>query len=716
MSKETTIVFIYDTKKLQNEEDDPATAILYFHPTWVSDHQKTVLCGQLIGIIHCIRKVFQVPQVISLESGKFYVNNVDGRYLLAVGTDRNVPDWILLHRNNLLTSLIEFYHKDIEEMANIYGNSDALSAKMYHMCETYLKIISFGGNIFSIIPSINLPKSASNVFIESLNILHYCQTFDSVLGGLILHHNKVVATQLSPFLTKMIVLTDPYRIKSPAETITTNFHLPIGVQMLEIYISKFEYEELDKNSSKLRQVFENYEDIIKKVGRSYNSSDSTDTIVPNLKRDCSLLFTTVPEEDNEISPNKNVEATIIRLKKPSRPKFLNLTNKISDIKEVTQTGTKTPYTPFTGNPGSVISTPMTDLKKVLHINTYSICTDPEPLEETEVDKENEENVSNENREMSNSLILVEEQIQNISKIKRSQSISVPINHLEEMKGDECRVINLCEREEETNSDEVIHDLEHEKSEKVTKRKSLTLPLKSLSLDSGSVLDNSDATMSGLLTPLMQKLSSLAFEKKSSGICSFTPTPLEYKDIVPLFKKQNNEKSKSKSDQTPVKCVLFICGQQDTVFGMLLKSNAIDKENLVFSLWELCTSRLGDLEKQLHQCMEPYSGNIVPEQEPYSFLCLDSQWDTLKRGGPWETGEVNSLSKIHRDFQDNQSITEILCKGNDNILYGVRTGDSEIFYHQSECANGGLPTPSDSMGHVPMRAKRSLERDHAIVLL
>lgn len=711
MSKETTIVFIYDTKKLQNEEDDPATAILYFHPTWVSDHQKTVLCGQLVGVIHCIRKIFSIPQVISLESGKFIVNNVDGRYLLAVGTDRNVPDWILLHRNDLLKSLVEFYHKDIEEMASIYGNTDALSAKMYHMCETYLKIISFGGNIFSIIPSINLPKSASNVFIETLNILQYCQTFESVLGGLILHHNKVVATQLSPYLTKMLVLTDPYRIKSPAEAVTTNFHLPIGVQMIEVYISKLEYDNLDKTSSRLRKVFENYEEVVKKVPKSENT-DFPDDIVPNLKRDCSLFFTAVPEEDNEISPNKNVDATIIRLKKPSRPKFLNLTNKISDIKEVTQSSTKTPYTPFTGNPGSVISTPMTDLKKVLHINTYSICTDPEPLDQNEIDKENEENL---NREKSITSKLIEEENQNISKTENGEG---------DLK-DNCETVensNLLVNNNingNVKNDQKTVGVESERPERIIKRKSLTLPLKSLSIDSGTSQEKSDAMTSGLLTPLMQKLSSLAFEKKSSGICSYTPTPLEYKDVVPLFKKRSNEESIVQNDQTentPIKCVLFVCGQQDTVFSVLLKSEAIDKENLVISLWELCTGRLGDLEKQLHQCMEPYSSNSVPEQEPYSFLCLDREWDTLKRGGPWETGDTNSLSKLHRDFQNNGNITEILCKGNDSILYGVHTGDSEIFYHQSESANGGLPTPSDSMGHVPMRAKRSLERDHAIVLL
>ncbi|KAL3271233.1 hypothetical protein HHI36_021727 [Cryptolaemus montrouzieri] len=726
MSKETSIVFIYDTKKLQHEVDDPATAILYFHPTWVSDQQKTVLCGQLMGIIHCLRKIFSIPKIISLESGKFCINNLDDRYLLAVGTDRNVSDWILLHRNNLLTSLIKFYHKDIEEMAEIYGNSDALSAKMYHMCETYLKIISFGGNTFSIIPTISLPKSASNVFIETLNILQYLQTFDHILGGLILYHNKVVATQLSPLLTKQLVLTDPYRIKSPAETIVTSFHLPIGVQLLQVYISKSEYDELVENSEKLKQVFKNYK---KNSIKHNNENKNTESVRPTLKRDCSLLFTAVPEEDSEISPNKNEDATIIRMKKPSRPKFLNLKNKISDIKEITPS---IPQTPYTGNPGSVISTPMTELNKVLHINTYSIVTDPEPDEKVLNNERNKVIKKKQIRERSNSLINLENGRKNGSKVKRRyRTISDPtyifserIDNFNDISSLKNELLTFKKDKKELSLDlneSKIENTQLDKPEKISRKKSLTLPLKSLSSDSG-IPNNPDVTSSGLLTPLMQKLSSLAFEKRSSGIGSYTPTPLEYKDVVPLFMKQNSNKLESRQsksgteDNTPVKCILFICGQQDTVLGVLLKMEATELEDLINTIWEVSTGKLGGLEKQLHQCMDPYSGNSIPEQEPYSFLCLDRKWDTLKRGGPWDTGETTSLAKLHRDFQDHRSITEILCRGNDSILYGVHTGDSEIFYHHSESANGGLPTPSDSMGHVPMRAKRSLERDHAIVLL
>lgn len=44
------------------------------------------------------------------------------------------------------------------------------------------------------------------------------------------------------------------------------------------------------------------------------------------------------------------------------------------------------------------------------------------------------------------------------------------------------------------------------------------------------------------------------------------------------------------------------------------------------------------------------------------------------------------------------------------------GKTEIFYQQSASSAAGLPTPADAMGTVPLKAKRRLERDHALILL
>ncbi|KAK9892500.1 hypothetical protein WA026_020490 [Henosepilachna vigintioctopunctata] len=483
--------------------------------------------------------------------------------------------------------------------------------------------------------------------------------------------------------------------------------------------------DLSESSEKIKTVFRNYKETLSKES---DKKSSNEPIISDIKRDCSLFFTAVPEEDTDISPNKNEDATIIRLQKPSRPKFLNLKSKISDIKEITPLDTMTPYTPFAANPGSVISTPMTELNKVLHINTYSICTDPEP--EINISKSAKKNYFKNTKilKRSKSLVISSYKKPNgLKPIRRFKTICDPtfitdgiengfLHNLESIK-DELLALKNTETVEELQVPKNPVS-EVDQTEKISRRKSLTLPLKSLSFDSANCHNNSDS--SGLLTPLMHKLSSLTFEKKSSGISSFNPTPLECKDVIPLFKKEYTEKlidsSKQFHEDELVECVLFICGQQDTVLGIILEPEVCQNENLINMLWEVCTGKLGGLEKQLQQCMEPYSGNLIPEQEPYSFLCLDSQWDTLKRGGPWETGEASSLSKLHRDFQDHKNITEILSRENDSILYGVHIGDSEIFYRQSESANSGLPTPSDSMGHVPMRAKRSLERDHSIVLL
>lgn len=87
--RETNIIFVYDTQMVQKEEDDPASAILYFHPTWVSDQQKAALCGQIIGTMRCIKNILATPKIVSLQSGKFFIIE-NGRYLL-VGIISSLP-------------------------------------------------------------------------------------------------------------------------------------------------------------------------------------------------------------------------------------------------------------------------------------------------------------------------------------------------------------------------------------------------------------------------------------------------------------------------------------------------------------------------------------------------------------------------------------------------------------------------------------------------
>lgn len=81
INRETMIVFVYDTECLKEEADDPVQAVLYFHPSWVSDTQKVALCGQLMGSSYFLKDCFFKPRIIALQNGKFVFKEF-GRFIL----------------------------------------------------------------------------------------------------------------------------------------------------------------------------------------------------------------------------------------------------------------------------------------------------------------------------------------------------------------------------------------------------------------------------------------------------------------------------------------------------------------------------------------------------------------------------------------------------------------------------------------------------------
>lgn len=106
-----------------------------------------------------------------------------------VGTDTNIPGSALEHRGNLINSLVNFFHKDFITLGRLY-EKDNLTAKLYHIFDTYLKLLFLGGCPFNQIPLSNLPKTDSDVLTSAQAILEHCQTIPQVLGGIILYHNK----------------------------------------------------------------------------------------------------------------------------------------------------------------------------------------------------------------------------------------------------------------------------------------------------------------------------------------------------------------------------------------------------------------------------------------------------------------------------------------------------------------------------------------------
>lgn len=223
-----------------------------------------------------------------------------------------------------------------------------------------------------------------------MQTLHICQQTKGVLGGTILYHNKVVVTQLSPEITKNLIITDPYRIKSTAEIITVDFHVPNGVQLIVVFIPIKDYRKLLSDIQRSTQQ---------------NIPNQNSSILPfqfkkKVKRDKSIIFTDIPEEGyteydltNALS-NENMNkqepppppAAPIKCVR-ARPTHLPLRFKNVTTRELPESGFNSinfdesdSFPQFIGRT-SVCSTPMTE-NKLLHGNVLSICANPDNDNET----------------------------------------------------------------------------------------------------------------------------------------------------------------------------------------------------------------------------------------------------------------------------------------------------------------------------------------------
>lgn len=153
------IVFVYDRERCSTEEDDPISAVSYFHPSWVSDVHRLTLCGQLMGVAQFLNLNFNEARMIVLQSGKFILTPF-GRFILVVGTDRNISDAALTYRSDLLTNVVRLYHKNLETVyEQCMGNSvnyKTVTDKFYHIFETYLPLLQHQSSVFNSFPVLKM--------------------------------------------------------------------------------------------------------------------------------------------------------------------------------------------------------------------------------------------------------------------------------------------------------------------------------------------------------------------------------------------------------------------------------------------------------------------------------------------------------------------------------------------------------------------------------
>lgn len=503
--------------------------------------------------------------------------------------------------------------------------------------------------------------------------------------------HRIVATQMPPEITKNLVLTDPYRIKSTAETITGDFHIPVGVQLLVVYVPIRDYRRLSADAQRAQTV----------------SSQTINPIVPfqfkkKIKRDKSIIFTNIPEES--VMSENGAPPPLTVATKP-RPNHLPLRFKTVSSKDIPESGFNSinfdesdSFPQFIGKT-SVCSTPMTE-NKVLHENIMSICVNSDADSEAAVltkgnGKKRNDSKHDLNKEFSNfftnplkfelrrnSLTDLQDSLKKFSQriAMRPFGFGIGVSKMQKLSSDTANddieiddfarkiyrtitdptypvfnsdgaPISKCLFQEflQHQYDEMTRNAANQTAEILTadmliegfdtemkmspihqrkidrpalldglaaamtptqmdgtKRKSLSLPLKSLSEDDvaketivGGLfeLPVQRKKLAGIqLTPLMSKLSVLAMtDERSSGFSSWDTTPgVELPTPSEGGKQLFRRRSSTKFEDVPdldgpdgmQKVELFVCGQQNMTMFLLMDENCGQKQELVQSM--VCT--------------------------------------------------------------------------------------------------------------------------------
>ncbi|XP_059481269.1 uncharacterized protein LOC132200089 [Neocloeon triangulifer] len=364
-----SVVFVYDCESCVSEADDPQDAIVYFHPQWVSEQQRLALCGQLMGTTHFFLASFSCPKLICLKSGQFAIRQC-GRFILAVGTDHSHPAWVLHKRADALFAMLRLFHGGIEEIGNGCAfDRSILVSRLQDILDTLVPMAQNYGDLFGQEPTLLLPKSASNVFLEAVQVLEFFQNLQGVIGGTILYKNRVVSTLLTAELTRKLIFSDPYHIRNSVETVPAQFELPLGVRLLRVYLEQREHESLVFAANLSREIFTNIDFARpEKVGRTFGSS---------MIRDVSRIFTVLEERE----PFDDVDGQPMS---PMYNEFTPPTNKGNFRK------TSVPLDDRFNTPPVRLSLPVGavtpgTLGKILHAKRMSICAQREEDEDKEVE-------------------------------------------------------------------------------------------------------------------------------------------------------------------------------------------------------------------------------------------------------------------------------------------------------------------------------------------
>ena len=164
MENSDFVLFIYDTKVVQREEDDQVLAIKYFSPLNYETNKKCSLCGNLVAMYQGIERVTgAVPTFMSLRTLKFEIMKLEDHLFVALGSKASAPKNLRKNLQDLIEIITLKYSSVtamIERWKKLEIEEDLMA--MLHMIHPLVKLeIAFDLQMKSLLLTENFAKQGS---------------------------------------------------------------------------------------------------------------------------------------------------------------------------------------------------------------------------------------------------------------------------------------------------------------------------------------------------------------------------------------------------------------------------------------------------------------------------------------------------------------------------------------------------------------------------
>ncbi|KAM9857839.1 LOW QUALITY PROTEIN: BLOC-3 complex member HPS4 [Aulostomus maculatus] len=204
-SRRCNYFFLYDGSKVRGEGDPTREGICYFYPEETPVDKQELLCGQLAGVGRCVSELSAAPvRLLRLHRNKFAIRMKDD-FFWALGCSVDVPTISVCELLDRLINLFCFYNGSVRQSYQLHSR-ESLAARWAQYLSHLLAGTSELHHIFSCLTTIDSTNVDPLLLLKAALILQACQRCPLVLAGCILFRGRVVSTQMSPDLTKKVMV------------------------------------------------------------------------------------------------------------------------------------------------------------------------------------------------------------------------------------------------------------------------------------------------------------------------------------------------------------------------------------------------------------------------------------------------------------------------------------------------------------------------------